>query len=352
VATIKDVAKLAGVGLGTASRVISGKGAVSPATLARVRQAIETLEFRPSHAARSLLSGSTRMIGVFIPVLQGSFYTPILNAIDTELRAAGLHMVVAFGAGEGDARRQAVEGIEFLLARGCDGVLITSNAITEADIAAFGPQQEKMVVLNHRFECIAEQCFTADHRQGGVVAAQALLQMKHRQIAIVTGPMSSADNADRIAGLLDELERGGVDTSTLWRHESDFSPAGGARAAALLLASKTPFTALFCANDEMAVGALSHFQQAGIAVPQQVSVLAYDDTAGAEYSAPPLTSVRIAWRDVTLSGVRFLLNRCYGLALPVQREFPVGLTWRASLAPATRIVHPRIANQITNRGTA
>ena len=102
-ATIKDVARLAGVGLGTASRVVSGKGSVSPATLERVKKAIEQLDFRPSHAARSLLSGSSRMIGVYIPILKGTFYTPILQLIDTELRAAGLHMVVAFGTGTGVA---------------------------------------------------------------------------------------------------------------------------------------------------------------------------------------------------------------------------------------------------------
>ena len=91
-ATIKDVARLAGVGQGTASRVVSGKGAVSPATLERVKKAIEELGYRPSHAARVLLSGSSRMIGVYIPILKGTFYTPILQLIDTELRAAGLHM--------------------------------------------------------------------------------------------------------------------------------------------------------------------------------------------------------------------------------------------------------------------
>lgn len=336
-ATIKDVARLAGVGLGTASRVISGRGSVSPATLERVRRAIRELDFRPSHAARSLLSGSSQMIGVYIPVLQGSFYTPILSAIDTELRAAGLHMVVAFGTGDGDARRQAIEGIEFLMARGCDGVLVTSNALNDTDIAALGPKQANLVLFNHLVGAIGERCFFSDHTQGGVMAAQALLQMKHRQIAVVGGPQASPDNVERIGGFMAELARAGIDTASLWRVESDFSPRGGWLAAEALVASKTPFTALFCANDEMAIGALSYFQQAGIAVPGQVSVLGYDDTSIAEYSAPRLTSVHIAWRDMTLSAVRYLLNRCYGLALPVERSFAVSLTWRASLAPVTRI---------------
>ena len=330
-ATIKDVARLAGVGLGTASRVVSGKGSVSKATLARVQQAIEQLDFRPSHAARSLLSGSSQMVGVYIPVLKGTFYTPILQLIDTELRAADLHMVVAFGVGSGDARRQAIEGIEFLIERGCDGLIVMTNALLDTDIALLGPKQSRLIVLNHRINAIREQCFVADHRRGGVLAARALLDSGHRKIAVVAGPASSPDNADRMRGFMSELSRAGLDTAKIWTHESDFSPAGGWQSADKLVKSGYKFTALFCANDEMAVGALSYFQQAGIAVPQQVSVIGYDDTPSAEFSAPRLTSVHIPWRDVALNGLNALLNRCYGGERPVQHKFPISVTQRASL---------------------
>ncbi|HEU4852884.1 MAG TPA: LacI family DNA-binding transcriptional regulator [Telluria sp.] len=336
-ATIKDVARLAGVGLGTASRVVSGKGSVSPATLERVKKAIEELDFRPSHAARALLSGSSRMIGVYIPILKGTFYTPILQLIDTELREAGLHMVVAFGAGSGDARRQAIEGIEFLMERGCDGVLAMTNHLSDADIAALGPKQSRVVLLNHRSEGIPDMCFSPDHTGGGVLAARTLLERGHRKIAVIAGPSTSPDNVERIDGFLAELAAAGIDTGKMWIAESDFSPEGGWAAAAELVASKTEFTALFCANDEMAIGALSYFQQVGIAVPSQVSVLGYDDTPSAEFSAPRLTTVHIPWRDVTLSGVNALLNRCYGGERPVRRDFPLSLTNRASLGESA---HP------------
>jgi LacI family transcriptional regulator len=151
---------------------------------------------------------------------------------------------------------------------------------------------------------------------------------------VIAGPAASPDNVDRINGFLGELAQAGIDIGKLWIAESDFSPEGGWAAAAELVASGQPFTALFCANDEMAVGALSYFQQAGIAVPAQVSVLGYDDTPSAEFSAPRLSTVHIPWRDVTLSGLNTLLNRCYGGARPVAREFPISLTERASLADA------------------
>jgi LacI family transcriptional regulator len=333
-ATIKDVARLAGVGLGTASRVVSGKGSVSQATMEKVRQAIEQLDFRPSHAARSLLSGSSQMIGVYIPVLKGTFYTPILQLIDTELRAAGLHMVVAFGVGLGNPREQAIEGIEFLMERGCDGLVAMTNHLQDADIAALGPKQSRLVVLNHRVDSIAEQCFSADHTQGGVLAARALLEQHHRKIAVIAGPSTFPDNVDRISGFMGELERAGVDTAGMWVVESDFSPEGGWNSAEELVNSGHQFSALFCANDEMAVGALSYFHEIGMSVPRDVSVLGYDDTPSTEFSAPRLTSVHVPWRAVTLAGLNALLNRCYSLEREVGRAFPISITQRASLARA------------------
>ncbi len=338
-ATLKDVAQLAGVGLGTASRVVSGKGAVSPKTLERVRKAIEELDFQPSHAARSLMSGTSQMVGVYIPFLSGTFYTPILQLIYAELRAAGLNMVVGFGTGSLDERRQAVEGIDFLNQRGCDGVLVMSNSLREEDIDALGPRKTRVVLLNHCLPGMKERCFTIDHNLGGRMAARALLEKKHRKIAVIAGPRHSPDNVERIDGFMDELAKAGIDVSTVWIDESTFAPAGGRASAQKLLASGYDFSAVFCANDEMAVGALSHFQEAGIDVPGAVSVLGYDDTHTAEFTAPRLSSVHMPWTEMTLNGLNCLLNRCYDMHRPISRDYQVSVTERASLAKA-RVARP------------
>lgn len=335
-ATIKDVARLAGVGLGTASRVISGKGSVSKTTQEKVLKAIEQLEFRPSHAARSLLSGTTQMIGVYIPYLSGTFYTPILQAIYTALREAGLNMVVAFGVGDGDARNQAIDGLNFLIERGSDGLIVMSSEMLDEDIAALGPFQSRVVVINQAFPCIARQCFTVDHEAGGRLAARTLLDAGHRKIALIAGRAAATDNQQRIAGFKAELAAAGIDTSTLWSADGDFTPEGGWACAEQLLRSGEEITALFCANDEMAVGALSAFQKAGVQVPRQVSVLGYDDTHSAEFTAPQLTSVHIPWSEMTMSGLNYLLNHCYGLNRPVTRDYRLHVAERASLAPAPR----------------
>jgi LacI family transcriptional regulator len=334
VATLKDVAQLAGVGLGTASRVVSGKGAVSPKTLARVRKAIEELDFRPSHAARSLMSGNSQMVGVYIPFLSGTFYTPILQLIYAELRAAGLNMVVGFGIGSADERQQAVEGIDFLNQRGCDGVIVMTNALREEDIPALGPQQSRMVLLNHSLPGMEERSFTVDHVRGGRLAARTLLDLGHRDIAVIAGPKSAPDNVERIDAFMDELRESGIKTDKVWTSWSNFAPEGGWDSAEQLLASGVPFSAVFVANDEMAVGALSHFQQAGIDVPGKVSVLGYDDTHSAEFTAPRLSSVHMPWTEMTMNGLNCLLNVCYGMDRPFTHEYAVSVTERASLAKA------------------
>jgi len=142
-ATIKDVARLAGVGVGTASRVISGNGSVAPATAERVRKVIAQLKFRPSHAARSLGNGTSKLIGVYIPFLRGTYYTPILRTIDLVLRAQGLHMVVAFGEGIEDERKETNDAMRFLLDRDCDGLIVLSNAIQDDDIKALAPPRAR-----------------------------------------------------------------------------------------------------------------------------------------------------------------------------------------------------------------
>ncbi|MBQ5946729.1 LacI family DNA-binding transcriptional regulator [Massilia sp. ST3] len=331
--TIKDVARLAGVGLGTASRVVRGKGSVSAAKLERVKQAVEALGYRPSHAARSLLYGSSRMIGVYIPMLSGTFYTAILKIVDAELRAAGLHMMIAFGAGKGEARQEAIDGVSLLVERGCDGVLVLTSPLREEDLALFGAIRERMVALNYAFDSIPDQCFTVDHVLGGRLAARALLEQGHREFAVIAGPWKVQDNVDRIEGFMRELEDAGIGTAGMWVAERDFSAAGGWSAAHELLASNTRFTALFCANDEMALGAMSCFHEVGIHVPRDVSVIGYDDAPSAAFSAPRLTSVRIPWREMTHNGVAALLNLCDGGRRQVARSFPVSVTVRASLGP-------------------
>jgi LacI family transcriptional regulator len=331
-ATIKDVARLAGVGLGTASRAISGRGPVSEKALAKVNEAVAALKFRPSNVARALTSKTLGMIGIYVPDFSGTFYGQILQTVDGELRAVDRHMVAANGCGHGDARQQALDGIHFLYERGCDGVLVMSNALTDDDFATLFERYPTLVLLNRSTPARPERCFSTDHELGGRLAARALLLKGHREIAFISGPHSAPDNEQRIAGFLDELARSKVRVPKRRRIDADFSFDGGYAAAEKLLArAPRDYSALFCANDVMAMAAISCLSKLGIDVPGELSVLGFDNSELSRYTAPTLTTVSIPIVDAAASACRFLLNQCYGLALSVAREFTPGIVWRDSV---------------------
>lgn len=332
-ATIKDVAKLAGVGVGTASRAISGRGGVSAGAMARVQKAIQQLDFRPSNVARALSLKSLGMLGVYVPSFEGSFYSPILQAIDSELRAVDRHMVAANGCGHGDERLKALEGIDFLLQRQCDGILVLSNELLEADLIGLYQRSHRMVLLNRYSPALGGHVFSPEHEEAGRLAAMALLSRGHRDIAVIQGPPAAPDNQDRMRGFYSELARHGVHVKSPHRIDGDFSLISGYAGADQLLAqSDAGYTAVFCANDDMAMGAISRFTLAGRKVPDDVSVMGYDDTTVAAFTAPALTTVRIPMDKVTTNACRFLLNLCYGMSLPVERDFRPEVVWRASVA--------------------
>ena len=336
-ATLKDVAALAGVGMSTASRAISGRGPVSADALARVQAAIAELNFRPSSIGRALSTQSLGMIGIFVPTFFGPYYGTILKQTDTELRKVHRHVVVATGCGDDSSRDQAIEAVQFLISRDCDGILVTSHDLHDDDLIKLHRMHPKMVFLNRDFAQMPQASFCVDHHRGGVLAAEALLAYKHRKIAVISGPFIAFDNQARLAGFFEALARNGINHADVQMIESDFSPEGGYESVRQLVASKKRFTGLFCANDTMAIGALSCLRQAGISVPEDVSVVGYDDDYSAAFSAPGLTSVHIPTADLTQNAVRWLLNECYGTSYPIYREFPVTLTTRASVAaPAKR----------------
>jgi LacI family transcriptional regulator len=331
-ATIKDVARLAGVGVGTASRAISGRGAVAPDTLERVQAAVAALQFKPSNLARSLSLKALGMLGVYVPHFEGWFNGPILSGIDEQLRAVHRHMVTASGCGQGNAREQALEGIDFLVQRECDGVLVVSYDLTDDDLIGLQGRCPNLVVLNRRVPGLDDHCFSSDHHLAGQLAAQALLSRGHREIATISGPEEAPDNQARMAGFTQTLRQHGVRIRRTQAVIGDFSLSSGYEAAdCLLQASRRGYTAVFSANDQMAVGAIARFTEAGLRVPHDVSVMGYDDSPIAPYSAPALTTVRLPFKDAAANGCRYLLNACYELALPVQRQFPPAVIWRHSV---------------------
>ncbi|WP_373924792.1 LacI family DNA-binding transcriptional regulator [Duganella sp. CY15W] len=332
-ATLKDVAMLAGVGMSTASRAISGAGPVSAEAMKKVQAAIEQLNFRPSSIGRSLSAQSLGMIGIFAPSFFGAYYGTILKQTDIELRAMRRHVVVATGCGDGTPRDEAIEAVKFLIGRDCDGIVVLGHDLLDEDMQMLHKMHPKMAFLNRRSLELESSSFCPDHYHGGELAARTLLDAGHRRLAVISGPVGTSDNEERLHGFFDALERAGIARDSVRQIPSDFSREGGFGATQQLINEGRQFTGLFCANDEMAVGAMSCFHRAGVRVPNDVSIVGYDDDYSAEFSSPGLTSVHIPMQQLTQNAVRWLLNICYGTRHEITRDFPVTVTRRGSVAP-------------------
>jgi LacI family transcriptional regulator len=330
--TIKDVARLAGVGVATASRAMTGRGPVAPATAQRVRDAAAQLDYRPSAIARALSTQRTDAIGIYVPDFSGTFHGSILARSDAVLRAAHRHMVVANGCGDGDRRQQALDGIEFLMARECDGLIVCSNELTEADLIALNERVRHLVVLNRNLPALGERAFAIDHEAGGRLVGEALLRAGRRRVAVIGGREQFADNQARLRGLHAALEAGGAPVPPQARLVGHFSLAGGEAAAHELLAQGVAaYDALFCANDTMAVAATSVLAAAGVRIPAELAVVGYDDDERAPYNVPPLTTVHVPIAELATQACRSLLHSCYGLEAPPPADFRPHLVWRQSL---------------------
>jgi LacI family transcriptional regulator len=333
-ATIKDVAQLAGVGVGTASRAISGKGSVSPATLARVQDAVRALNFQPSRVARALSSRSLGLVGVYVPTYEGTFFAPILQAIDRELRAASHHMVTASNFGQGPRRAKSLNGIQFLIDRQCDGLFVIDSYLLDEDLLALKERVPNLAVMNRRVKGMEDNCFSVDHVAAGRLAANALLAQGHRDIALMHSVRHGDDICARMEGFRQALALHGLKPAAEFVIDGLLNFANAWQQAGLIAElPRREFTAVFCATDVLAMATLSRLQGVGIRVPEDLSVLGYDDAELAAYTSPSLSTVRIPSTEVAANACRHLINQCYGASLSVQHDFASEAIARRSVAP-------------------
>ena len=333
-ATIKDVAKLAGVGVGTASRVLSGRGSVSAEAAERVRMAIAELDFRPSSIARSLSGQSLGAIGLFVQTLRGDFYRSILEATDNELRAVHRHMVVVSGSNHGPDYTGSVRALDFLAQRDCDGIVVIGHEFHDDDLRRIRERSPRLAILNRHLDDMEDACFSVDHKHAGALAARTLLDHGHRRLAVIAGPSSAPDNVDRVQGFIDEVRAHGLEVASMPVAESNFAADGGWKTMGELFERTPNLTGVFCANDEMAVGALTWLRERNISVPRDVSVIGYDDVETSAHTFPALTSIHIPMYAVAANAVRWLIQECYGISQPIERRFPVTVSMRESVAAA------------------
>jgi LacI family transcriptional regulator len=289
-ATIRDVAREAGVSVTTVSRVLNDSGPVKEATRERVRAVAQRLHFAPNTTARSLSMRRTHTIGVLLPDVYGEFFSEVIRGIDQAAQQHGYHVLIS-GAhnepAEVDAAVRAMRGR-------VDGLILMAAELDAELLARNLPEKVPAVLINASHDASHFDTINIDNFGGAVAITAHLLRLGHRELRMISGPASNRDAAERERGFRAALLRVGITARADWVVEGGFTEASGFRAAEQLLAAQIRPTAIFAANDSMAVGALSAARRSGLRVPEDLAVVGFDDVPIAEYVTPALTTVRVS----------------------------------------------------------
>jgi LacI family transcriptional regulator len=330
-ANIYEVAELAGVSLATVSRVINPGAKVSDKTRQKVLSAMQQLGYQPNSIAQSLATRSSNSVGVIVSELHGPFFGAMLSAIEETLKAAGKFVLVAAGHSKEEQEREAVR---FLVSRNCDALIVHCERLSDKFLADHDHDNTPLVVMNRKVRGLSDRCFSFNNEIGGFLATQALLARKHRKIAYISGPLDWGDAKQRLAGHKRALSEAGVKFDERLLYEGDYHEAGGQDALDALLAKKIPFTALACANDEMAAGAMAAAHERGLDLPRELSIVGYDDAPISRYVYPKLTTVHYPIADMGRMAAKWVLKNVYEQEQPVQQVFEPVLIERDSVSRA------------------
>jgi LacI family transcriptional regulator len=329
-ANIYEVAELAGVSLATVSRVINPGAKVSDKTRQKVLSAMEELGYQPNSIAQSLATRSSNSVGVLVSELSGPFYGAMLSAIEETLRAAGKFVLVAAGHSKEELER---EGIRFLVSRNCDALIVHVEALPDKFLVDHNAKSTPLVVVNRRVRGLADRCFSLNNELGGYLAAESLLKLKHRRIAYISGPLDWVDARQRLDGHKRALAEAGVTFDSRLLYEGDYHESGGADALNRLFQKGVAFTAVICANDEMAAGAMAAAHDRGLRLPEELSIIGFDDAPISRYVYPKLSTVHYPIADMSRMAARWVLKNVYQQGdLDVQRAFEPSFVARDSVS--------------------
>ena len=259
--TIYQVAERAGVSLSTVSRVLNGKASVNKVLKERVEKAVKELNYRPNSVARSLANNRTDSVGVLVPELNAPFFGDLMQAVESTLRAADKHVIISVGRNCLETEKDAVE---FLISRNCDALIMHAEALSDEYLLELNQSKLPVALVNRQVEGLPEACTSLDNEKGGYLATRHLLELGHKDIAYISGPTDKCDASLRLEGHKRALSEAGLPTNPQLIFNGDYSEEDGKIGLLELMARDVPFTALVCANDWMASGAISCARDLGI----------------------------------------------------------------------------------------
>ncbi|MCI1662800.1 MAG: LacI family transcriptional regulator [Actinomyces sp.] len=333
--TITDVAALAGVSPSTASRALRGSGQISAATRARVEEAARELDYVANPSAVRLVNGRTDAIGLVVPFVTRWFFAQAVTGAEDVIRGAD-HDLLLYNLGGPDGRQRFFERMP--LRNHVAGVLVLSLALSEKERAQLAQMRVPLVTVGH--DAPGASSVMIDDRAAAATAVQYLLNLGHRRIGLIGGlpedPMHFTSSALRARGYREALTAAGAPVDETLIVPSDYTIDGGRRAAVRLLALPTPPTAIFAMSDEMAIGAIDAARSMGVRVPEDLSIVGFDDHDLAAFFH--LTTIRQPVQEEGREAARILLRM---LSAPDEAEtahavLDTELILRASTAPLRR----------------
>jgi len=303
-ATLGMVAQRAGVSPSTVSRILNGTANVSDDKQQLVRRVIEELGFRPDPTARSLAGGRTMSIGVLTQYIDSPFYGEALRGIEEVLHKA--HYAPLFVSGHWNQEEERSR-LSLLQDRKVDGIIVLTGKLSDGTLAEMA-RQLPIVVTGRQLSAPNLFSIDFDNIEGAGLAVKHLHALGHQNVAFISGPLDHPDAGQRLAGYRSELVRRDMRVDDALIVFGDFQEAGGFRAMNQLLESRVTFSAVIAANDQMAYGARLALHRAGLRVPDDVSLVGFDDLPHSAFTLPPLTSVRQSVYEIGASAAQAMVD--------------------------------------------
>ncbi|HEU4740960.1 MAG TPA: substrate-binding domain-containing protein [Meiothermus sp.] len=325
--TLSDVARAAGVSPSTVSRVINGTARVKPHKRDAVLKAIERLHYHPNILAKGLAQGRSLTIGVITQEISSPFYGEMLKGVEQALEETPYHPIFASGHWRADQEEAA---LKVLVARQIDALVVMDGSVPEDRLLEL-VKTMPVVVVGRKIPGL--RCLGIDNVRGAYEGTQHLIELGHRRIAHIAGPQSHPDAIDRLKGYQRALEDAGIAFDPALVVEGDYLEPSGLLAVEALLARGALFTAIFAANDQMAYGANVALYRRGIRVPQDVSLVGFDDLPSSSYFTPPLTTVRQPGLEMGWEAARMVLDLLEG-----RRYTPKTLSTRLMVRESTALL--------------
>jgi LacI family transcriptional regulator len=289
--TIKDVAREANVSISTVSRVLNQSGYTSEKTRKKVLEAVEKLNFKKNMMAAALINKQTSTLGLIIPDIKNIFYADLTRAVEDTANKYGINVVLCNT--DNDLNKEA-EYIDFLIQKGVDGIIFSTPEVRDKNIKTVIKQYPDLpvVVLGSKIRGIKINEILVDNFEGGYVATNHLLELGHEKIAFISGSLESFASIERKKGFEYALNEWNVKINEDFLIFDKFKIESGYKHATHLLTMKNRPTAIFAANDAIAVGVYKAARELGIEIPGELSVVGFDNSQYAEIVYPPLTTIQ------------------------------------------------------------